>query len=103
MLQEKEHELFKRKGNDLYCNYSIGITEALCGFHFTLKHLDGRDLVIRHPAGQVIKPGTVKTVPHEGMPIYRNPFEKGNLHIVFEVSFPPDKFVDEKKLQVRAQ
>lgn len=36
----------------------------------------------------------------EGMPIYRNPFEKGDLVIKFEVNFPPKNFTDEKKLKV---
>ena len=57
VLQQKEHDLFTRRGNDLTCTYNIGITEALCGFEFTVKHLDGRDLVIKHPKGKVIEPG----------------------------------------------
>ncbi len=57
VLQEKEHEMFQRRGNDLFCTYNLGLTEALCGFEFTIKHLDARDLVIKNPQGQVIEPG----------------------------------------------
>lgn len=57
VLQQKEHETYTRRGDDLYCTYNVGITEALCGFEFTLKQLDGRDLVIKHPRGKVIEPG----------------------------------------------
>ena len=57
VLQEKEHDTFTRKGADLSCTYNIGLTEALCGFEFTMKQLDGRDLVIKNPKGQVIQPG----------------------------------------------
>ena len=57
VLQQKEHEMFQRKGDDLYCTYNLGLTEALCGFEFTLKQLDGRDLVIKNPPGNVIQPG----------------------------------------------
>ena len=57
VLQEKEHDTFTRKGTDLFCTYNIGLTEALCGFEFTMKQLDGRDLVIKNPPGQVIQPG----------------------------------------------
>lgn len=42
----------------------------------------------------------MKTVLGEGMPIYRNPFERGNLYIKFEVAFPPNNFVDEAHLKV---
>lgn len=37
---------------------------------------------------------------NEGMPIYRSPFDKGNLYIKFEITFPANKFVDEQKLTV---
>ena len=57
VLQLKEHDTFTRKGHDLHCSYSLGLTESLCGFHFTLKQLDQRDLVISQPRGDVIKPG----------------------------------------------
>lgn len=57
ILQQKQHEVFTRTGNDLTCTHNIGITEALCGFEFTLKHLDGRCLIIRNPPGKVIVPG----------------------------------------------
>lgn len=57
ILQQKEHEFFTRQGSDLHCVHSIGIAEALCGFDFTIKHLDGRDLLIRNPPGSVISPG----------------------------------------------
>lgn len=40
-------------------------------------------------AGEVIKNGDVKFIPNEGMPQYKNPFEKGRLIIQFLVNFPP--------------
>lgn len=38
--------------------------------------------------GNVIKHGEVKCVLGEGMPQYKNPFEKGRLIIQFLVNFP---------------
>ena len=38
----------------------------------------------------MIKTGDVKQVQGEGMPAYRNPFEKGRLLIQFNVVFPPN-------------
>ena len=63
ILQEKEHETFQRRNHNLYCVYNLGLTEALCGFEFTLKQLDGRDLVIKNPPGKVIEPGKLFTMP----------------------------------------
>ncbi|CAH1779345.1 unnamed protein product [Owenia fusiformis] len=99
VLEAKEHDTFERKGNDLTCSYTIGLTEALCGFNFTVKQLDGRDLVIKSPPGKVIKPGDVKVVYGEGMPMYRNPYEKGNLFIKFDVKFPENSFAVEGNLK----
>jgi DnaJ homolog subfamily A member 1 len=41
--------------------------------------------------GQVVNYGDTKFISHEGMPIYRNPFEKGRLIIQFIVEFPDSK------------
>merc|ERR1711911_246751 len=100
VIHQKAHEQFKRQGDDLHLMLTISLTEALCGFCYVLKHLDGRDLVIRHPAGNVIEPGSIKVVPGEGMPHYRSPFEKGDLFIKFDVSFPSSHFADEAVIKV---
>ncbi len=50
-------QTYRREGNDLSMTHKIGLVEALCGFHFTLKHLDGRQIVVKYPAGKVIEPG----------------------------------------------
>jgi DnaJ family protein A protein 2 len=100
VVQQKEHDVFKRSGNTLSCTHTIGLTEALCGFQFTLEHLDGRHLVIRNPPGSVIKPGDQRCIENEGMPTYRMPFEKGNLYIKFDVTFPPNGFISLASVQV---
>ena len=58
VLQQKEHPKFKRKGDDLFLEHTLSLTEALCGFQFILAHLDGRQLLIKSNPGEVIKPGT---------------------------------------------
>lgn len=50
-------QTFKRDGNDLFINHKIGLVEALCGCQFLIKHLDGRQIVVKYPAGKVIEPG----------------------------------------------
>lgn len=66
----------------------LELVEALCGFQRTIETLDGRILVIGAIPGEVMKPGDVKCVRNEGMPIYKNPTEKGRLVIQFSVNFP---------------
>lgn len=46
VLDEKEHNVFTRRGIDLYMNLEISLTEALCGFQHHIQTLDNRTLVI---------------------------------------------------------
>ncbi|TNN68346.1 DnaJ subfamily A member 2 [Liparis tanakae] len=89
---------FRRDGNDLFMNHKLGLVEALCGFQFMLKHLDERQIVVKYPPGKVIEPGSVRVVRGEGMPQYRNPFEKGDLYIKFDVQFPDNNWISPEKL-----
>ncbi|KAL9238664.1 hypothetical protein vseg_013058 [Gypsophila vaccaria] len=88
ILQQKEHPKFKRKGQDLFYEHTLSLTEALCGFRFVLTHLDGRQLLVKSNPGEVIKPDQFKAIDDEGMPIYQRPFMKGKLYIHFTVEFP---------------
>merc|ERR1719158_1463849 len=56
VLQEQAHADFKRKGDDLYIERTISLTEALCGFAMQVKQLDGRTLIIKSNPGEVLKP-----------------------------------------------
>ena len=98
LLEEKEHSTFKRKDMDLIMNMNINLTEALCGFQKVIKTLDNRQLVISSLPGEIIKPNEIKCVLNEGMPMYRNPYEKGRLIIQFNVEFPKKGQIDTKKI-----
>uniref|UniRef100_A0A1J3GAX7 Chaperone protein dnaJ 2 n=1 Tax=Noccaea caerulescens TaxID=107243 RepID=A0A1J3GAX7_NOCCA len=97
VLQQKEHPKFKRKGEDLFVEHTISLTEALCGFQFVLTHLDGRNLLIKSNPGEVVKPDSYKAISDEGMPIYQRPFMKGKLYIHFTVEFPDSLSPDQTK------
>ncbi|CAI9273213.1 unnamed protein product [Lactuca saligna] len=88
VLQQKEHPKFKRKGDDLFVEHTLSLTEALCGFQFILTHLDSRQLLIKSEPGEVVKPDQFKAINDEGMPMYQRPFMKGKLYIHFTVEFP---------------
>lgn len=99
VLDEKEHNVFSRKGHDLFLTMEISLVESLCGFQRGIQTLDNRTLVISSIPGEVIKHGEVKVVMNEGMPHYKNPFEKGRLIIAFNVKFPQDNWVPVAKLK----
>lgn len=105
VIQEKDHDMFKRKGADLLLMKDISLSQALTGFSFRFNHLDGRDVIIKTKPGQVIQCEGTETesgrtmpymmqVPNEGMPSRGNPFVKGNLYVVFHVKFPKSITVD---------
>jgi DnaJ family protein A protein 2 len=88
VLQEKKHDRFERRGQDLAMTRKIVLREALCGCSFPVKHLDGRVLHVKTKPGDVIRPGSTLAIPNEGMPKHRNPFDKGQLLITFDVDMP---------------
>ena len=98
VLEEKEHARFKRKGADLYYQVSIDLLTALAGGQFVIQHLDDRILLVNILPGEVIKPGETKSITNEGMPIHKRPFDKGNLYVTFDITFPPPNWADASKL-----
>ncbi|MQM16401.1 hypothetical protein Taro_049358 [Colocasia esculenta] len=97
VLQQKEHPKFKRKGDDLFVEHTLTLTEALCGFQVVLTHLDDRQLLIKTNPGEVIKPDQFKGINDEGMPIYQRPFMRGKLYIHFTVDFPDSLSLEQCK------
>eukprot|EP01090_Pellita_catalonica_P022155 TRINITY_DN84_c0_g1_i1.p1 TRINITY_DN84_c0_g1~~TRINITY_DN84_c0_g1_i1.p1 ORF type:complete len:393 (+),score=70.97 TRINITY_DN84_c0_g1_i1:140-1318(+) len=98
VLELEEHDRFLRRGEDLIIEKDITLYEALCGFKFTIKHLDGRVLVVSSTEGEVIKPGEVKEIVGEGMPTYKRPFDKGAFIIKFNVVFPEKVSTEQAEL-----
>ena len=85
---EREHGFFKRQDRDLYCKVSIDLITALVGGRVTLKHLDDRVLEANLIPGQIIRPDDVRIIRNEGMPTHRQPFNRGDLFVRFEIVFP---------------
>lgn len=93
------HPVFNRRGDDLYANVTISLSDALTGFTHKLKHLDGHIVtVIRE---KVTWPGARVRKSGEGMPNYDNNHIKGALFITFDVDFPKGELSLEDKEAVR--
>merc|ERR1712232_1352144 len=90
IIQEKDHNLFKRKGADLLIMQDISLNQALCGFSLRFNHLDGSEVIqseTKDPASGRSMP-YMMMVPNEGMPSRGNPFAKGSLYLSFSIEFP---------------
>lgn len=100
ILQQKEHPVFKRKGNDLFIEKEITLTEALCGYKFTVDHLDGRQLLVSSNSGEIVKPGAFKCIFDEGMVDWNRSFEKGKMFIHFKLKFPESGDIADDDIEV---
>ncbi|OBA21053.1 DnaJ-domain-containing protein [Metschnikowia bicuspidata var. bicuspidata NRRL YB-4993] len=100
----KEHEVFTRKGDDLFVKYKITLVEALLGFSkIVAKHLDGRAIHLSTPTGKVVRPGDYIRVSGEGMPAHNKALgwfaskkKRGDLYVEIEIEFPSDNWYLEK-------
>ncbi|XP_045618396.1 dnaJ homolog subfamily A member 1 [Procambarus clarkii] len=88
ILQEKPHATFTRKGIDLHMDMKITLVESLCGIRRTVATLDGRTLTLTTPEGKVLEPGGEMVVEAEGLPLFRNPYIRGDLVVKFTIDFP---------------
>jgi len=98
VLDEQEHETFKRVSkNDLSIKIQLTLVESLCGFRKPIKTLDDRVIVISSIPGEVVHHESIRCVMGEGMPTYKQPFDKGRLVVQFLVTFPETLNTEEVK------
>ncbi|XP_062089442.1 uncharacterized protein LOC133795974 [Humulus lupulus] len=94
VIDEKPHELYSRDGNDLIVNQKVSLAEALGGTTLNLTTLDHRSLSI--PVTDIVSPGYELVVSKEGMPIAKEPGNRGDLRIKFEIKFPTKLTPDQR-------
>jgi len=100
VLQVQDHPSFRREGPNLFMKKKIHLVEALTGFSFKVAHLDSRTLLIRSHAGSFVKPGDIKAIREEGMPMLKNPYMRGSLYIEFDVEFPSPGSLTNEQIQI---
>ena len=77
--------LFKRAGLDLILEKSITLKEALCGFSFEIKYINGKSYTLNNNKGNIIQPEYRKVYPNMGLTRGEH---KGNMIIHFHLIFP---------------
>lgn len=63
-INEAEHHMFKRKGDNLLTTLKISLKEALLGFSRDIQHLSGNVVKIKHQG--IVHPGMRFVVEGEG-------------------------------------
>lgn len=84
-----------RNGLDLLYTKSISLKEALCGFTFELKYINGKTYTINNSTGNIIQPAYKKVIPDMGL---TRDEVRGNLIIHFIVIFPEKLELDKIEL-----
>jgi DnaJ family protein A protein 2 len=99
ILKEKPHETFKRNGKDLHIDVRLRLFQSLYGFTKMIKHLDGRNLVIKQDK-MLSNMTTTFLIKNEGM--------GGDLYVHVSTYMPKLERLDEqennilKKLLIKA-
>lgn len=82
---------FQRNGLDLMYEKTISLKDALCGFSFDLKYINGKKYTINNQKGNIIPPNFKKIITNMGLE--RNGYV-GNLIISFHVQFPENLSIE---------
>lgn len=88
-VQEVPHPVFERKKNDLKIKIDITLQEALLGFTRTIEHLDGHTVTVDR-TGVVTKPGLIVRMKQEGMPIFEQYGDYGDMLVTCIVNLPTE-------------
>lgn len=83
-LHVKEHDVFERDGQDLYCRMPLPFSTAALGGELEVPTLDG-SASIKIPPGT--QGGTLFRVRGRGMPVLSSS-QKGDLHVEIQVEVP---------------
>jgi DnaJ family protein B protein 4 len=72
----------KRNGLDLIYDKKISLKEALCGFTFEIKFINGKIYTLNNSSGNIISPEYKKIIPNMGLTRENH---TGNLIVIFHV------------------
>ncbi|XP_077594017.1 dnaJ homolog subfamily B member 5-like [Stigmatopora nigra] len=86
ILRDADHPQYKRNGANIVYTANITLKEALCGCTVNVPTLDNRLMPL--PCSDVIKPGELRRLRGEGLPVARSPSRRGDLVVEFQVLFP---------------
>lgn len=95
VIQEIPHSRFTRERNDLIVTTNISLKEALCGTQVMVDTLSGRRLRVN--VKDIVSPNYSKRISGEGMPVAKNPSQKGDLILRFNVRWPSNLSEQQKQ------
>lgn len=91
----KEHSIFERRGNDVYCEIPITFVQAALGADLVVPTLDGN---VQYTIKEGTQTGTVFRLKGKGIPNVRNPKIRGDQYIQVKVDVPTKLNEKQKKM-----
>ena len=85
MVTVKKHNIFTRKGNNIYCDVPISVTEAILGAEIEIPTLEGKESFTIPEGTQT---GTDFVLKNKGIPHVNNPGRRGDLIFTVNVEIP---------------
>ena len=92
IVKVEQHPVFTREKDDLICEETISLRDALCGYSFNKKGLNGQNIHVDF--NDVIQPNSEKRISGYGM--HRKDGGNGDLIVRFKVKFPTHMTPDQK-------
>lgn len=96
----QKHAVFTRIGADLFFRKKVSLLDALTGFEFDIKHLDGSNQHISTLKNEIISDQEKKVLRGLGMPFFKDAMNSGNLIVEIDVVMPEKGSL--KKEQIEA-
>lgn len=91
----KPHKIFKRKGDNLYSQKEIFLSQAVLGDEIEIETLEKKKILLKIPAGA--EPGKVFRITGKGIPRFSG-FGRGNLYVEIKVKIPKHLTKKQKEL-----
>ena len=95
MIHVREHEFFKRGGNNLFCDAPVRFAQVVFGDEIELMTVEGGTVKLKMPAGT--QSGTVFRLKNKGMPDLRG-YGRGNMLAKVQVITPSKLSKRQKEL-----
>jgi molecular chaperone DnaJ len=98
LIEEEEHPVFERHGQDLVCGLNVSVPQAVLGDNIVMETLDGKVKL-------TIAPGTqsesILRLRGKGLPDVNNPRDRGDILVKIHVQTPGRTSSEERGLYER--
>lgn len=97
-IRLKQHQIFERKGDDLYMEVPISFAQSALGDEIEIPNLEGTKSLLAVPAGT--ESGKILRVAEKGVPRFSR-LGRGNLYVTLKIKTPKKLTKEQRELLER--